>query len=220
MKKVFHYIIAFIIPIVIIAAFFMVNKIAPFGTHPVRMYDSYYQYTGFLLNLKNFDFYSLKVGLGFNYFATATYYLLSPFNFLFLFSNIKNIDIFYTIVILLKLGLASVTMSILLNYKAYNKASLLFGIIYSMSGFMITYYYNIMWIDGIIMLPLVILGLKRLIFENKPFLYLLILTITIITNFYIGYMIAIMTTLFFIYLLINSDKINRKKVIINFKLKG
>ena len=216
MKKVFHYILAFIIPVVIIAAFFMVNKIAPFGTHPVRMYDSYYQYTGFLLNLKNFDFYSLKVGLGFNYFATATYYLLSPFNFLFLFSNIKNIDIFYTIVILLKLGLASVTMSILLNYKNYNKASLLFGIIYSMSGFMITYYYNIMWIDGIIMLPLVILGLKLLIFENKPFLYLLFLTITIITNFYIGYMIAIMTTLFFIYILINSDKINRKKVIINF----
>ena len=216
MKKVIHYILAFIIPVTIITLIFAINRIAPFGTHPIRMYDSYYQYTGFLLNLKDFNFYSLKVGLGFNYYATAAYYLLSPFNILFLFSSIKNFDIFYMIVILLKLGLASVTMSILLNYKNYNKASLLFGIIYSMSGFMVTYYYNIMWFDGIILLPLVILGLKRLVNENKPLLYLIFLTLTLITNFYIAYMIAIMTTLFFIYLIVNCEKEKRKKAIINF----
>ena len=132
MKKKTHYILSFIIPLLLVAVIFAINKIAPFGSHPIRIYDSYYQYTGFILNLKEFSFYSLKAGLGFNFFATATYYLLSPFNLLFLFSNAKNIDIFYTIIVLLKISSASTTMTILLNYKNHNKASLLFGIIYSL----------------------------------------------------------------------------------------
>lgn len=180
------------------------------------MYDSFYQYTGFLLNYKNLSFYSLKSGLGFNFYATACYYLFSPINILLLFCNIFNIDIIFTIIILIKIGLASLTMSILLNSYEKNKSSILFGVIYSLSGFIITYYYNIMWLDSIYLLPLVILGLNYLIKKNKPLLYLITLSITIISNFYTGYMVCIFALIYFIITIINTNNINKKQVIKQF----
>ena len=216
MKKILKYILAFFIPIILILIILKIKGIYPFGEFTPRLYDSYHQYTSFFLSYKDFSFYSLGTGLGFNFYGTATYYLLSPLNILFLFSNIFNIDLIFTIIYLTKIGLASLFMTILLNKVAKNKASLLFGIAYGLSGFIVTYYYNIMWHDSVYMLPLVILGLNRLIDKDKPIMYLITLSLTIIFNFYTGYMVCIFSLLFFIFRFINLEKGKRKKALINF----
>ena len=80
MKKLVKYLICFFIPIIIFNLGLIINKIAPFGDYLITIYDSKVQYPGFFMGLNNFNFYSFNVGLGFNFYSTAAYYLLSPLN--------------------------------------------------------------------------------------------------------------------------------------------
>ena len=46
-----------------------------------------------------------------------------------------------------------------------------FGTFYALSGFVAAYSWNIMWLDCVILVPLIMLGLERLVNENKCLLY-------------------------------------------------
>ncbi len=217
MKKYLFALLSICVPLIIIGLFLFIKNIYPFGEYTPRIFDSYYQYTGLFLSIKDFSFYSFGAGLGFNYFATATYYLLSPINFLFLFSDIFNIDLLFTIVYMIKIGLAGLFMYILLYYeKKKEKSAFLFSIIYALAGFITSYHYNIMWLDSIYLLPLVILGLNLLIKKHQIILYIITLSLCIIFNFYTGYMVCFFSLLYFIWSYFNIDKINRKGLIKEF----
>lgn len=215
MKKYFKYLLSFITPCLIFPMISAILRFFPFGENSLRIYDAKNQYPGFFLALKNFSFYSLGAGLGFNLFATATYYLFSPLNFIFSFLNQVNLDVIYTIVIYLKIGLSGLFMTIFLDHKIKDQKlwPALFGIIYALSGFISCYYYNIMWLDGIYMLPLVMLGLERIIHKKSPSLYMISLVITILSNYYIGYMICIFSVLYFFFLFF-TNPVKEKKVVL------
>ena len=181
----------------------------------LRVYDAKVQYQGFFLGLNNFSNYSFNVGLGMNYYSTAAYYLLSPLNLLINFFDVNSFDIFYTIIIVLKIGLCGLTMNMFLNNIKKSKWTLLFSTSFALCGFISTYYYNVMWLDGIIMLPLIMLGIDKLVNNNKKLLYFVSLSFAIIFNFYIGYMLCIFSTIYFIFKLVNSN-CDKKKAIKNF----
>ncbi len=64
-----------------------------------------------------------------------------------------------------------------------------------------------MWLDGLILLPLIMLGVEYLIDDGRKLNYIIPLALMFIANFYIGFMIAIFTFLYFMfYLLFGSDK--------------
>ena len=54
-----------------------------------------------------------------------------------------------------------------------------------------------MWMDGVILLPLVILGIDRLFEEHRLIPYVVPLSLSFITNYYIGFMVAIFSALYF-----------------------
>jgi hypothetical protein len=56
-----------------------------------------------------------------------------------------------------------------------------------------------MWLDAVVLLPLLILGLEALVNEKKIILYISALTMVFITNYYIGYMTGIFTFIYFLY---------------------
>ena len=78
--------------------------------------------------------------------------------------------------------------------------SLFFAIAYTVSGFLMAYNWNFMWLDAIIMLPFVLTGLENLVFHGKPFLYCIALAIAIYSNFYLSIMICIFLVIYFVYL--------------------
>ena len=133
MKKLVKYLICFFIPIIIFNLGLIINKIAPFGDYLITIYDSKVQYPGFFMGLNNFNFYSFNVGLGFNFYSTAAYYLLSPLNIIMKFANIFNYNTFYYILIILKIGLCSISMFFFLDKEIKEKTSLkiICSIIYS-----------------------------------------------------------------------------------------
>ena len=216
-NKLLIYILCGIIPALIFFLCASINGYLPFGKYIYNIYDSFTQYPGILLNLKEGLlhgnlFYSWNGALGFNLFGTILYYGFSPLNLLMLIANEQNFFHVFATLIYIRLFLLGTSMCFYLQSKKTKFLhTILFSTIYALMGYTVTYYYNYMWIDSIIMLPIVIYGLDRLLDENKKLLYIATLTITICINFYIGYMMCIFSLLYFIYR-VTEPKIDWEKV--------
>ena len=208
LKKYLPEILTFIVPILIMLISCIVNKTYPFGKEILPKYDGYYQYAGFTSYYKNVLlgneslFYSFKGLLGYNFYATSIYYMFNPTNLLCIFSTSENILEYYTFIILLRIGLSGFTMCKYLKYKFKNQSNLryiIFCISYALMAYNVCYFFNYMYFDTVVLFPIVVLGLDKLIYERKNRLYIISLTLSIISNFYIGYMVCIFSLLYFIY---------------------
>lgn len=226
----FVYILAFFVPLIIMAAIFMVREIYPFGDNCYLRSDMYHQYCPFFSELwskiRNGDglFYTWKAGLGMNFTALYGYYLSSPTNwFVGLFSRRYMIEMM-NIIILLKLAASSLTCTyyITKHFNTKNISAAIFGMFYGLSGFIAAYSWNLMWLDCVLLLPLVFLGLERLINEDKCLLYTFTLGLTILSNYYISIMVCMSVVIYFIVLIgsmkVPEDKLVYVKKIANFAL--
>ncbi len=86
----------------------------------------------------------------------------------------------------------------------------LFSVIYAMSAYSMFYYTNSFWLDFVVIFPLVIYGLKKLLVDGKPLVYILFFAYTIYLSIYIGFMVTL--SVFFLgglYLIIMCDKEKR-----------
>lgn len=194
-----------IIPCGLILLSLLATGAMPFGDKSILISDAWGQYLDFLslwrgvLSGENSIFYTFSKNMGGDMLNLAAYYLLSPFNLLFLFSSTQNLPLFYTLVVVLKLSLCGLTF-----YHAAGKlwgfrwSGLLFSTAYALNAYNILYGWNIMWLDGVMVLPLLALGLHQMLEKNRPWLYCLCLFYGLATNFYIGYMLCITAALLFI----------------------
>ncbi len=225
-KKYNIEILSIVIPIVILLISCAVDGTFPFGAKTLARYDGYYQYPGFTSYYKNVLlgheslFYSFKGLLGFNFYATSIYYLFNPSNLLCVFFPRSNLLQYYTFIVYLRIALCGLTMSKYLKYKfkdSNNKSIILISVAYALMGYNVCYFFNYMYYDAVVLLPITMIGLEKLINNKDSKLYILTLSLSIISNFYIGYMVCIFSLLYFIYNYILLDKIKRnKKIIIRF----
>ena len=219
MKKKKYYLLSFIIPaIAMILLYITVGVIG--GDKNILTVDLANQYVEFFGALKNIlngtinPFYTLSKTLGGNFFGILTYYLMSPFNLLIIFFNRIDIPKFILLINILKIAFSGLTSYIYFNntFKK-TKLSLTFSIVYSLMAYNIVYSQNIMWLDGVILLPIIFLGIDKLI-EKKPLLFYISLTLSIISNYYIGYMSCISSLIYFIYKsYLKETKIEIKQII-------
>lgn len=208
--------------ITIILVAFLFLGIYPFGDNSIIVIDANTQYITFLTYFRSIllginDFkYTMSATLGENFIPLLGYYLMSLLNIFTIFFKPENMKIFLTILIIFKIGLCSATMEYYLE-KKYKKNAIIFSLCYSLMAYNIVFMYHTMWFDSIILFPLVLLGIDK-IFENKnPVQYIIILGLTIIFNYYIGYIICLASVLYFIYkFLFEYKKIDKFKTIMNF----
>lgn len=218
-KNIFNYIIAFILPILIFCFALYSMNVYPFGNISIRISDAIAQYPGFFEGLKNFNIFTFNLGLGENFYPIFTTYLNNPLNLLYFLFKKENFDLFYIILILIKFGLMGLTMNILLNYKKiYNKKSIIFSTVYALSGFTTFYYWNYQFLDAVYMLPIIMIGIDKIVNDNKNLMYYLTLTYMIIIHYYTAYMICLFSVIYFFFLLYNGNlkKEEKKKRTINF----
>ena len=93
--------------------------------------------------------------MGDNFLGTFYYYVSCPLNWLVLL--IKDINLLVTILVILKLALASSFTYLFLRYQfKEEKKTLLttFSLMYGFSSFAISYYLHIMWLDIYLLFPL------------------------------------------------------------------
>ncbi len=204
--------LSFLLPIIISLGIFIIQGIYPFGKRSFLFSDMYHQYmpffSEFLRKIKGGEGlgYSYNVGIGSNFLALYVYYLASPFHWLAFLVPQAHLMEFMSYLVVLKLGLCGLTFCLYLqkHFRETDWGALFFSVFYAMSGFIAAYNWNIMWLDCVVLFPLVILGLERLVQEGKCFFYCIMLSLCILTNYYLSIMICIYLVLYFIVLFVNE----------------
>ena len=201
------YALSFLIPVIILVGIFIGRKVFPFGDEIYLRSDCYHQYAPFHKELYRklteggSLLYSWNIGMGVNFTALYSYYLASPVNLLLgLIAPTGNILIAIDIFIIIKTGLCGLTCGYYLH-KRYGGKNLSFAAIavfYALSSYMAAFSWNIMWLDCLVLLPLIVLGMDKIIKENKYFLYTIALGLSIFSNYYISIMICIFLVFYFI----------------------
>lgn len=220
-KKTLKYIISFIIPIILLLAIFALLGIYPFGQKDLLWFDTQAQYIDFLSYWQDVIrgqasiFYSFGKNLGGDMFGLFTYYLTSPIDLIILLFKKIDLPQAFMLIILIKIGLCGSSFRYYLEHSRFliqNKNSkiikLIFSCCYALLSFNIVYCMSHMWLDCVMMLPLIFLGIEHIVEEKKWGLYLASFTFAIIGNYYVAFMIAIFTIPYFIYMLLwnNQDK--------------
>lgn len=220
-KKIYAYALAFLIPCLLMILIYACVGIYPFGKKSLLTVDLAGQYVAFFNAYKNIFngstsiFYSFSKTLGGNMFGLFTYYLMSPLNLILLLFDKINITEAIFIINVLKIGFCGLTSYIYFNktFKDKTIVSITFSAVYALCAYNIVYSQNLLWLDGVMFLPLVFLGIDRLIEKQKPLLFYLMLTTTIFCNYYIGYMTCIGSLAYFLYklYLVNNYKLSWKE---------
>ncbi len=187
---------------------YAVLGIAPFGDKMLILADSESQYTSFWSYLREVflgrqdPVYAMEKTIGGNIIGLLGYYAASPLNFIFLLFSPEHQPVAVNLIILLKLSLCSLTMAVYFKYDGeLKKSSLLFTTAYAFCAYTVSYCWSAMWIDGVVLLPLIAVGLQKIAAGEKPWLYILSLWLGIISCYYIGYILCAFSVLYFIYLL-------------------
>ncbi len=200
-----QFLLAFLFPTLTVLAAFAVTGCYPFGDRTMLTVDLYHQYCPFLVAFRNKVlsgeslFYTWNDGLGQEYYAAYANYAASPLNIFALFFTAKTMPIFIEFITCLRAGLSSVFMVLFLSAndnKRIDNITVVFSSSYALCGWFISFFWNIMWCDAVVLLPLIMLGLRKLLLEKKCGLYAVTLAIAIISNYYSGYFICLFLVLF------------------------
>lgn len=211
MNRKFSLAAAFLVPFLIIIIIAINHGIYPFGDQCMLHIDMYHQYCPFFTELLEkiraggSAFYSWNIGLGADFVSLYAYYLASPLNWLIVLCPAEYVIEFMTILVVIKIALCGLTFTFYLQKHFYVNSSpifmygtVIFGAAYALSAFMAAYAWNIMWTDCMVLTPLVILGLEQMVKEGKPLLYYSMLSLSILSNYYISIMICIFLVFWFL----------------------
>jgi uncharacterized membrane protein YfhO len=200
------YLAAFFLPALVILVAYFALGIEPFGDESVLVLDLNGQYVYYFENLRD-AFWgdgsflsSFSRNLSGEMVGTFAYYLASPFTIIIMLFPRAYITEGLLVMQLVKAGCAGVSFAWYLKKSRGLKSShtVIFAVMYACMAYMIVQLMNPMWLDGLIYLPLICYSIERLIDKGKMTSFALILALMFISNFYIGWMIAIFCVLYFL----------------------
>ncbi len=197
-----------ILPVVLMYLMYLAREIHPFGSGSVLVLDLNAQYVSFFEALRKFVYgdasllYSFSRALGGEFLGIYAYYIASPFSYIVcLFPEDKILDALLCI-FLLKVAICGGTFGYYMHKTSRNPkpfAIVVFSTLYALSAYCVVQQHNTMWIDAVMWLPLITLGIEAMIKHGKFKLYTALLALTLFSNFYIGYMVCIYCLLYFFY---------------------
>lgn len=209
--------LAFIIPALIMLLIFIIGDFAPFGNVSVLVADMRYQFVDYIGYMKsvffgnNDMFYTFSKTFGGDMMGFASYYLFNPFFLILLPFPNDMLPVGIVIMLIITSGFMGLNFHLMLRAIWGNRfSSVIFSTAYAMMGFNMAYINCIHYFFSIMMLPIIILGLFRIMIGRRPnIIYIGSVALSVISCYYIGYMILIFTAVFFICMLA-SDTIEYK----------
>ena len=214
---------AALVPVALLAGLYAAQGVAPFGPNSLFFGDMDGQYSHFLASFSELfgqgAFYTWHKALGGEALSWAAYYLFSPFNFLVLLFPTSQLPTAVTLLTLTKAGCAGLSMQLFLRRRAGSRLSVPLSWAWALSGYLLGFSQNIMWMDALIALPLIAWGIRRILEGRSPWLYLVSLAAGILCCYYIGWMLCLYSLLYFVCGLAAGDAAGRKlRVSVRFAL--
>ena len=215
--------LSFFLPVLILEIAYITREIYPFGGRNVLLIDLFHQYAPFLSELqdrfRSFSglLYTWSGGLGTNYLPLYAYYLASPLNILSIFFPKGCLTELVLFLILLRTGLSGAFFASYLKSTRGEKGGIsiaAFSTMYALSGFMLAYSWNIMWIDAVCLLPLIALGLIKIVRGGNGFFYCITLSTMLFSSFYMSVFICLFLILYFPICLLQYNSIRQPKIVL------
>lgn len=223
-KRILEYLMPAIITIAIFLFAMIIKGIAPFGKKSLSYIDYNAglvpSYTGLWDWLHGKASFSVSFNLGAGGALYASYILnsfLSPISWLI--AIFPRTQIMYGIAFLIILKLALMATTAYLCFKKFfpniNKwVLLLFTMCWTYSGWTIVHFTNVGWLDLMVLLPILLLFVKKLIDDGKCFWFVVILSYLLILSYYITYMILVgVVVISAVYFFTMAKKETRKRTI-------
>ena len=216
-KKKVVYLTSFFLPIGIMLVSWIINGFFPFGAKSLMAVDFNAQYIGLYAYLRhlffngdwNSFFYSFSKSIGGGMLGIWGFNLISPFNLLYFFFSEQNFQWAVMLTIGLRYGVMGLTWThfFVKRYDGLEKNPEflpLFGSLYALNGFNVSYQMNPIFYDGMIMLPLVLMGVEEVLDRTGAKRYVLLLALALLLHFYMGYMICIFVVIYALFYLFKS----------------
>lgn len=222
---------AFLIPVAVMLTAYITFSMWPFGERSVlcldlnAQYVFYFDYMHDVFAGKESLLYSWSRNLSGEFVGIIGYYLASPFNFIVWLFPREMITEGLMAMMLAKFGACGITFAVYAHKSmglSKNTAAI-FSVMYSLCAYMVVETMNPMWLDGVLILPLVCFGIESVVKKSRFRLLIISLAYAFITNFYIGFMIAIFTVIYFLYYFFaNADirEFNSSKGVVSLLKKG
>lgn len=220
LDKIKQYRVMFTGVLLVIASYIVIMAVEgyyPFGDQLLASSDTLGQYIPFLTELRRKLFsgesldYSWAGSIGTNFYYTIVYYLSSPLNWWMLLFPVTLLLKVLNFSIILKAVLSFCAMYYFLIKRPVKTACdknspevLLFSLAYVFCNAFISSTVFYPFIDGFIMLPLVILGLEQFVANRGWKFYFWTLALSIVCNYYIGAIICLFIILYYLTLQFGS----------------
>lgn len=208
LKKYFLFTMSFFIPVLLFTIILRMSNVYPFGRISNLVDDLSIQYVELYAYLQNVFQnkarleYSFTKTLGGGCTALYAYYLSSPLNLLLLLFKKENIQMFVYIASGIKIGLSGIFEMLYLDERFPELKSLeklLLSMCFSISYYNIHQVQNLMWIDGVYMLPLIMYGVWKCIKDEIRLPLIFSVAASILFNWYTAYMNCLFAILYFIF---------------------
>ncbi len=199
--------LCFLFPALLLFIVYAARGVFPFGDDSVLVLDLNAQYVYFFAGLRRIVLdggslvYSFFRNMGGEFMGLFAYYLASPFSWLVLLFPAEHVTEALFVMFLLKTGCCGLTFGIYVEAtrKRNRPAAVMFSVMYALCSYAVVMQHNTMWIDNLILLPLIMLGIEWVIKRKKYKLLIVTLALAILSNFYIGYMTCIFVIVYFFY---------------------
>lgn len=198
--KIYNPFIAFGISLLVVFIVYLIKGIIPFGYVPATADADKFRYIGYFRSIffeENGLFQSFSKMAGGKVPVTNISYLTDPFNFIYLLFPHRSIETVFSVVETVKSALAALAISAMFNSITYPEGkrnlfnlalSVNYGLFASFSGAK----------TDLILLPLIILGVFRILDGERSTFLLVFLSLSALINPYSGAVSAGVALLFFI----------------------
>ena len=193
----------------------------PFGANTPAVTDAKLQYLDLfaycrdVLTGQNTAAYTFSNTLGGSAAAIWAYYLASPFNLLVLLFPKEQMNLFLEVLITAKLSAASASFAWFAGERFRGRIrgsiALILSVSYGLMQYMLAQGSNVMWLDGVILLPFIALGIHRVVSAGRdtdrageglagPFIGLAVpAALSVIVNWYTGGINYLFSFVWFLY---------------------
>ncbi|MHC5218122.1 YfhO family protein [Enterococcus sp. LJL128] len=195
-----------VLPVIIMMVVYAKIGVYPGSEHrTILASDAFSQYSNFFASLNNVFkgeqsiFYIWNSSMGLNYWAFMAYYLGGIFSPLVVFFNNLQMPDFLYYLTLLKIGCIGGAFWVFSaqTFRLPKWSHVILSVSYALMSFTLAYSEIIMWLDALMYLPLITLGIHRVMDKKKPALLFISYFLLFISNFYMAFMVGIFSFLYY-----------------------
>lgn len=209
--------LTFGIGILLVLGVSLLLRMWPFGDITLLTGDLNGQYVAYITDMKRRlgeggFLYSFAKLCGGSTLGMLAYYMVSPFNLIFLLLPGRMIPEAVQLIFLLRTALTATAMCFFLQ-KHFDSDSRLLPFLsqsYGLCAFCVVYSQNIIWMDVVLLAPLMLWALEHLVDTGRPWPMFWLTAASVLLNFYTAWSVCLFSVLYFLYYWVVSTKLENR----------